>query len=127
AAPVMLPHMYGRPVTMEGYPDGIGSAGFFHKNVSRGFPDWLERVEVPKKVGTVHYPLVCDTRSLLWLANQNTITPHVWTSRTPDLYRPDICVFDLDPSADDLTALRAARSEERRVGKECRCRGAPGH
>jgi len=108
AAAVMLPHMCGRPVTMERYPDGIGSAGFFHKNVSRGFPDWLERVEVPKKGGTVHYPLVCDTRSLLWLANQNTITPHVWTSRTPDLYRPDICVFDLDPSADDLTALRAA-------------------
>jgi len=107
-AAVMLPHMCKRPVTMERYPERIGSAGFFHKNVSRGYPDWHERVEVAKKGGTVHYPLVCDTRSLLWLANQNTITPHVWTSRTPDLYRPDICVFDLDPSADDLTALRAA-------------------
>jgi bifunctional non-homologous end joining protein LigD len=107
-APIMLPHLCGRPVTMERYPAGIGSAGFFQKNVTRGFPEWLERVEVPKKGGTVHYPLVCDTRSLLWLTNQNTITAHVWTSRTPDLHRPDICVFDLDPSADDLQALRAA-------------------
>jgi len=107
-APVMLPHLCGRPITMERYPAGIGAAGFFHKDVSKGFPNWLERVEVPKKGGTVHYPLVCDTRSLLWLVNQNTITPHVWTSRTPDLYRPDLCVFDLDPSTDDREALRAA-------------------
>jgi bifunctional non-homologous end joining protein LigD len=69
--------------------------------VSKGFPDWLERVEVPKKGGTVHHPLVTDTRSLLWLANMNCVTPHVWTSRVPDLYHPDICVFDLDPSRDD--------------------------
>ena len=56
--------------------------------MSKGFPDWLERVEVPKKDGTVHHPLVTDTRSLLWMANQNTITPHVWASRVPDLYSP---------------------------------------
>ena len=82
--------------------------GFFQKDVSKGFPDWLERVEVPKKDGTVHYPLVTDTRSLLWLANQNSITPHVWTSRAPDLYQPDLCVFDLDPSEDEPDVLRAA-------------------
>lgn len=73
-APVMLPHIRGRPVTMERYPAGIGQPGFMHKDVSRGFPDWLARVAVPKKGGTVHHPLVTDTRSLLWLANQNTIT-----------------------------------------------------
>ena len=53
-------------------------------------------------------PIVTDTRSLLWMTNQNTITQHVWTSRTPDLYHPDICVFDLDPSQDDSAAVRAA-------------------
>jgi bifunctional non-homologous end joining protein LigD len=42
------------------------------------------------------------------MANQNCITPHVWVSRVPALDRPDICVFDLDPSEDDLPALRAA-------------------
>jgi bifunctional non-homologous end joining protein LigD len=107
-APALLPHIRNRPVTMERYPAGIDRKGFFHKDLARGFPDWLERVEAPKKGGTVHHPLISDTRSLLWIVNQNTITPHVWTSRTPDLYHPDVCVFDLDPSDDDLNVLRKA-------------------
>lgn len=107
-APVMVPHMRNRPVTMERYHRGIDAPGFFQKDVSKGFPEWLQRVEVPKKGGTVHHPVVTDARSLLWLANQNCITPHVWTSRAPDLYHPDVCVFDLDPSQDDPEQLRAA-------------------
>jgi bifunctional non-homologous end joining protein LigD len=100
-APVMLPHIARRPITMERYPAGIGKQGFWQKDVSRGFPAWLERVDVPKKDGTVHHPLVTDLRSLLWVTNQNTITHHVWVSRAPKLYYPDVCVFDLDPSRDD--------------------------
>ena len=100
-APVMLPHIIGRPITMERYHRGIGAPGFFQKDVSKGFPEWLERVEVPKHGGVVHHPIVTDTRSLLWLANQNCITPHVWTTRAPNVYQPDICVFDLDPSKED--------------------------
>jgi bifunctional non-homologous end joining protein LigD len=107
-APVMLPHIRRRPVTMERYPRGLGAQSFWQKDVSKGFPDWLERVEVPKKGGTVHHLIVSDTRSLLWMANQNTITPHVWTSRAPDLYHPDICVFDLDPLEDEPEVLRGA-------------------
>jgi bifunctional non-homologous end joining protein LigD len=107
-APFMLPHIRARPVTMERYPAGIGRKGFLQKDVAKGFPEWLERVEVPKKGGTVRHPLVRDARSLAWLANQNCITPHVWTSRAPNLYRPDICVFDLDPSEDEPDVLRAA-------------------
>ena len=100
-APVLLPHIRARPITMERYPAGIDKKGFIQKDVSKGFPAWLQRVEVPKKDGTVHHPLVTDTPSLLWVVNQNTITPHVWTSRAPDVYHPDICVFDLDPSKED--------------------------
>jgi len=108
-APVMLPHLRRRPITMERFHRGIGSPGFFQKDVSKGFPDWLERVEVPKHGGTVHHPIANDTRSLLWLANQNSITIHVWPSRTPNLYNPDICIFDFDPSKEDeLDRLRAA-------------------
>jgi bifunctional non-homologous end joining protein LigD len=107
-APAMVPHIRARPITMERYPAGIGKKGFIQKDVSKGFPPWLERVEVPKKDGTVHHVIVTDTRSLLWIANQNTITPHVWSTRAPDLYHPDICVFDLDPSVDDPAMLRAA-------------------
>jgi len=107
-APVMLPHILRRPVTMERFPAGIGKKGFIQKDVSTGFPEWLQRVEVPKKDGVVHHPIVTDTESLLWLANQNSITPHVWTSRAPNVYYPDICVFDLDPSVDDQDMMRAA-------------------
>jgi bifunctional non-homologous end joining protein LigD len=104
-APVMIPHIRGRPLTMERFPQGIGQKGFIQKDVVKGFPSWLERVEVPKKGGSVHHALVTDTRSLLWVVNQNTITPHVWTSRVPQLSRPDICVFDLDPPNDDEPAV----------------------
>ena len=107
-APVILPHLRGRPVTMERYPAGIGEKGFWQKDVSKGFPSWLQRVRVPKKDGVVHHPVVTDTRSLLWLTNQNTITQHVWTSRVPNLDRPDLCVFDLDPSTDNVAEVRAA-------------------
>jgi bifunctional non-homologous end joining protein LigD len=107
-APVMLPHIRRRPITMERYHRGIGAPGFFQKDVSKGFPEWLKRVEVPKHGGTVHHPIANDTRSLLWLANQNSITIHVWATRAPKLYYPDICIFDLDPSIEDPKALAAA-------------------
>lgn len=108
-APVMLPHLKRRPITMERFHRGIAAPGFFQKDVSKGFPEWLERVEVPKHGGTVHHPIVTDTEGLLWLANQNSITIHVWPSRAPNLYQPDVCVFDLDPTKpDDLDTLRAA-------------------
>ncbi len=108
-APVMLPHLRQRPITMERFHRGIAAPGFFQKDVSKGFPEWLKRVEVPKHGGTVHHPIVTDTEGLLWLANQNSITIHVWPSRAPNLYQPDVCVFDLDPmKADDLDTLRAA-------------------
>jgi bifunctional non-homologous end joining protein LigD len=108
-APFIVPYVKARPITMERFPAGIGKQGFIQKDVSKGFPAWLERVEVPKKDGTVHYPLVTDTRSLLWIVNQNTITPHVWISRAPKLNYPDVCVFDLDPTeAEKPAVLRSA-------------------
>jgi bifunctional non-homologous end joining protein LigD len=108
-APIILPHISRRPITMERYPQGIASKGFWQKDVIKGFPEWLERVEVPKKNGVVHHALVSDERSLLWMVNQNTITPHVWVSRVPQLKCPDLCVLDLDPASDDEPAvLRAA-------------------
>jgi bifunctional non-homologous end joining protein LigD len=106
-APIMLPHLRGRPVTMERFHRGIGEDGFFQKSVPRG-PEWLERVEVPKKGGTVMHPVINDERALLWIANQNCITPHVWASRVPSLDFPDVCVFDLDPLHDEPAILRKA-------------------
>jgi bifunctional non-homologous end joining protein LigD len=107
-APTMLPHIVGRPVTLERFHRGIGEKGFFQKNVVKGAPAWLERVTVPKSDGVVNYPVIRDTRGIAWLANQNCITPHVWTSRVPDLVHPDLCVFDLDPLEENADALRSA-------------------
>jgi bifunctional non-homologous end joining protein LigD len=107
-ADVMLPHVRQRPITLERFPAGIGAKGFLQKDVVKGFPAWLQRVEAAKKDGTVHYALANDRQSLLWMANQNTITLHVWPSRAPRLDHPDICVFDLDPSRDEPDVLREA-------------------
>lgn len=121
-APLMIPHVLGRPVTMERYPAGIGSKGFIQKDVVKGFPAWLERVAVGKRSskagGTVHYPLVTDARSLLWLANQNSITQHVWCARVPNLHQPDLCVFDLDPPGDESETLRGAALSVRELLEE---------
>jgi bifunctional non-homologous end joining protein LigD len=109
-APLMLPHLRARPITMERFPNGIGEKGFLQKNVEKGFPNWLERVDAPKKDGVVHYVIAKDVRSLLWVVNQNTITLHVWTARAPELFYPDICVFDLDPSDDHTASAERGRS-----------------
>ena len=68
-APVMLPHIRARPVTMERYPAGIGRKGFMHKDVSKGFPEWLERVEVPKKDG-IGPPSARDRHAIAAVAGQ---------------------------------------------------------
>ncbi len=112
-APLMLPHIRSRPVTMERFPGGIGQGGFLQKDLKKGFPEWLQRAEAPKKGGVVHYPLVSDARSLVWLANQNCITPHVWTSRAPKLFQPDVFVVDLDPSEDEPEVLARAALQVR--------------
>ena len=103
-ASVMLPHLRGRPVTMERFPAGITRKGFIQKDVSKLAAAWVERVEVPKKGGSSVYALVNDQRALLWMTNLNTITPHVWV-RANRVDTPDLCVFDLDPSEDDESAL----------------------
>jgi bifunctional non-homologous end joining protein LigD len=114
-APVMLPHMSGRPVTLERFPNGIGAKGFIQKDVAKGFPEWLQRVEVQRREARagreeapVHYALAFEARDLVWMANQNSITPHVWASRVPELDAPDCCLFDLDPARDDPETLRRA-------------------
>lgn len=114
-APVLLPHLRGRPLTLERYPGGIGGAGFLQKSVVRGVPSWLERITVPKQGGVVHHASATDRRSLQWIANQNTVTIHIWPSRTPSLSRPDLCVLDLDPPAPDAERLRAVMQVLREI------------
>ncbi len=101
-APIALPHYRGRPVTMQRFPDGIGADGFFQKNVSEYFPDWIERVALPKEGGTVTHAVIGEAAALVYLADQGCITPHLALARAPAPRKPDRMVFDLDPSDNDF-------------------------
>jgi bifunctional non-homologous end joining protein LigD len=103
----MLLFVIDSPLTLERYPNGIGSKGFRQKNASDHFPDYVGRVEIPKREdGVTVYPTVDSTDGLVYLANQGTITFHPWTSRLPDLDRPDFLVLDLDPTEGDVERVR---------------------
>jgi bifunctional non-homologous end joining protein LigD len=104
----MVPHMKGRPVSMQRFPDGIDGEGFFHKDAPHYYPDWITRAEVAKRGGKVTHVVVDDARTLAYLANQNCVTPHVWLSRKDRIRQPDRLVFDLDPSVDDFPSVRRA-------------------
>ena len=110
-APAMVPHVRDRPLSLQRFRDGIGRGGFFQQRLPQGAPDWVRRVEVPSRGGTVCHVLANDAATLVWLANLNAITPHAWASRADRLDRPDRMIFDLDPDADDAFALvrRTAR------------------
>ncbi len=107
-AKTMLPHLRGRPVTMHRFPDGIDGEDFYQKDIPDYFPDWVKRTQVKKKGGTVTHVVCENAATLVYLANQACIVPHVWLSRTDRLNHPDRMVFDLDPSSDDFEAVRTA-------------------
>jgi bifunctional non-homologous end joining protein LigD len=108
-APAMVPHVRGRPLALQSYPRGVDGDGFFLKNAPGHFPRWVATATVPKREGgTVRHVLANDAATLAYLAGQNAITPHVWTSRADRLERPDRLIFDLDPSTQRFTEVRAA-------------------
>ncbi len=104
----MVRHMRDRPVAMEAFPNGIGGQGHFMKDRPKHFPDWIPDVRVAKRGGSLRHILVCETATLVYLAGQNVITPHVWTSRADDVRKPDRIIFDLDPSTQKFAEVRAA-------------------
>lgn len=107
-AEVMLPHLVGRPVNMQRFPDGIGRFSFYEKKVPSHFPEWVHTVEVHTADGPQRQVVVTDPRSLVYLAQQACLTPHTWLCTERRLEQPDQLVFDLDPSVDDLAAVRKA-------------------
>jgi bifunctional non-homologous end joining protein LigD len=106
-APRILPHLRNRPLTLERYPDGIHKQRFFQKEVSSYFPAWIRRVTVKKVGGTVTHVVCNDTATLVYIANQACVTPHIFLSRIDKLDYPDQMVFDLDPQGDDFELVRS--------------------
>jgi bifunctional non-homologous end joining protein LigD len=105
---VMLPHVRDRPMNLHVFPGGIERKGFFLQDVPTHFPDWIGRVTVPKKGGTVTHAVAREAATLPYLAGQNCITPHLWSSRVDRLERPDHLVVDLDPSGGPFEEVRDA-------------------
>lgn len=105
-APRMVPLVTGRPLTMERFPDGIAGERIMQKNIPAYFPEWIPRVLVPKKNGSVTHVLANDAATLGYLANQASITQHVWLSTVKSPTKPDQMIFDLDPSSEDFAEVR---------------------
>jgi bifunctional non-homologous end joining protein LigD len=121
-ADALLPFLRDRPATLERSPDGIGEGKprFWQKNTPAYYPDWIARANLPSEAGKpVHYALINDRESLLYLVNQGTLTFHVWLSRVGDPDRPDWVLFDLDPGgADFADVVAVARRLHRELENE---------
>ncbi|NNE96055.1 MAG: ATP-dependent DNA ligase [Acidimicrobiales bacterium] len=115
-APRMLDFATGRPLTLQRFPRGINAKGFMQKNAAEYFPPSIERLEVPKREGgTTVYPVVTDPADIAYLANQNTITFHMWTSSAEMPYQPDWMIIDLDPEDGDVAKARVATAAVRGI------------
>jgi bifunctional non-homologous end joining protein LigD len=107
-AEAMLPHLAGRPLNLERYPDGIDGHRIMQQHASGYFPKWIGRIEVPSRDGTVTHVGARDAATLVYLAGQACITLHRWLSRSDRLDRPDQLVVDLDPSNGTVAEVRRA-------------------
>ena len=106
-APVLVPHLQGRPFTMIRYPDGIEGKHFFQKDAPSHMPEWIARHralvstrESTRRKRWVEFPVVNDELALLWMVNMGCIDMNTWYSRVDKPERPDFVLFDLDPSPD---------------------------
>jgi bifunctional non-homologous end joining protein LigD len=106
----LLPHLKDRPVTMKRFPDGVRGEFFYEKNAPSYTPEWVQRYTVPGRLREIHYILINNLPTLVWLANAANLELHPFLHRVPQLSRPTSVVFDLDPGegTDVLTCARAA-------------------
>jgi bifunctional non-homologous end joining protein LigD len=103
-APALLPHVADRPLTLKRYPEGVDGEAFFQKHVTEHRPGWIRTARVPSESsrgrgGPVTYLVVDDLPTLIWAANLAGLELHVPQWRMPEIRRPDLLVFDLDPGA----------------------------
>ncbi len=118
-APVLLPHLAARPLTLRRWPDGVTAQPFYDKDASRHAPDWLRVVRLPTPGSTkaheeIGYAVIDDLPSLVWAANLAGLELHVpqWTVGPRGARRtPDLLVFDLDPGP-PATIVECARVAE---------------
>ena len=122
-APVMLPHVAGRPLTLFRCPEGRQKECFFQKHPGRGTPEAIHGVSVRESGGMKEYMTVADVDGLVGLAQLGALEIHAWGSRAPDVEHPDQVTFDLDPDPtvpwkDVVSAARDLRAQLEKLGLE---------
>jgi bifunctional non-homologous end joining protein LigD len=100
-APVLLPHLHDRPLTMKRYPEGVDGQFFYEKNCPRHRPAWVNTARVWSEGNQrwMEYCLIQDLPTLVWAANLADLELHTSLSLAKDILRPTMIVFDLDPGA----------------------------
>src|SRR6266705_2119428 len=98
-APVMVPHLAGKPLTLKRYPNGVDEVPFFEKNATQHRPDWIKTAPIWSEGNqrNVNYILANDLATLVWIANLAAIELHPSLSLANDILCPRTMVFDLDP------------------------------
>src|SRR5690242_8333388 len=111
-APYLLPHIKDRPITMKRFPNGVGGEHFYEKDAPSFTPSWIKKFPIPRtgENSMIHYILLNDLPSLVWSANMANLEIHPFLAKVPQIDRPTMLVFDLDPGegADILSACEAA-------------------
>jgi bifunctional non-homologous end joining protein LigD len=124
-APAMVDHTRDRPLNLWRWNTGINHDVVIQQAIPKGAPDWVKRVTVPRRRGgDITHAVGGEAATLVWLANQNCITPHVWTARADRPDQPDRIVFDFDPPDEsDKSHLDAIRAGALAIGDLLREKG----
>jgi len=98
-APVLVPHLSGRPLTMKRYPEGVDHEYFFEKNAPKHRPEWVQTTPVwsDSNHRTIHFILANDLATMVWIANLASLELHPSLSLGSKIEQPTMIVFDLDP------------------------------
>ena len=111
-APYVLPHIKERPITMKRFPNGVGGTHFYEKDAPSFTPSWIKKFAIPRtgETSMIRYILLNDLPSLVWSANMANLEIHPFLAKAPQIERPTMLVFDLDPGegADIFSACEAA-------------------
>lgn len=114
-AQYMVPFTKNHPLVMVRYPNGIKEEGFYQKDTPDYFPDWIKRVAVKHGTGITNYVVANNADTLVYLANQGCITPHLWLSRADKLEYPDRMIFDIDPGKQPFSLVQQIALEIREI------------
>jgi len=100
-APVLLPHLAERPLTLKRYPEGVEGIFFYEKNCPKHKPDWVKTAKVWSEGNHrfMYYCLVDQLPTLVWLANLADLELHTSLATAEEIHRPTVIAFDLDPGA----------------------------